>query len=64
MASAKGKVVISTEVPESVRDETDRRAEKEGRTRAAILARALRFYLAHAPIVRADEIPAPKGVGK
>ncbi len=64
MASAKGKVVISAEVPESVRDETDARAKREGRTRAAIIARALRFYFAHAPVVRADEIPTPKKGGE
>jgi metal-responsive CopG/Arc/MetJ family transcriptional regulator len=64
MASAKGKVVVSTEIPEALRDEADKRAEREGRTRAAIIARALRFYLAHAPVVRADEIPAPKTGGK
>lgn len=64
MASAKGKVVVSTEIPETLRDEADKRAEREGRTRAALLARAIRFYLAHAPIVRADEIPAPKKGGE
>ncbi len=61
MASAKGKVVVSAEVPEPLRDELDKRAEKEARTRAALIARAVRFYLAHAPVVRADEIPTPKG---
>lgn len=60
MASAKGKVVVSAEVPESVRDETDRRAKQEGRTRAAVILRALRFYFAHAPVIRADEVPPPK----
>ncbi len=59
MASAKGKTVISAEIPETLRDEVDRRAEKEGRTRAGIVGRALRFYLTHAPVVPADEVPSP-----
>jgi metal-responsive CopG/Arc/MetJ family transcriptional regulator len=60
MASAKGKVVVSAEVPEDLRDEMDRRAKTECRTRASCIVRAMRFYLAHAPVVRADEVPAPK----
>ena len=62
MASAKGKVVISAEVPEDLRAELDKRAEQESRTRAAVIYRAIRFYLAHAPVVPAkeEEIPPPK----
>jgi len=60
MASAKGKVVVSAEVPEELRDEADARAKQEGRTRAALLARALRFYLAYAPVVNKDELPTPR----
>jgi hypothetical protein len=60
MANAKGKVVVSAEVPESVRDDLDSRARVEGRSRAKVIFRAVRFYLAHAPVVRADEVPVPK----
>lgn len=64
MASAKGKIVVSAEIPEPLREEVDKRAEKEGRTRAGVIARALRFYLVHAPVVRVDEVPVPRKVDK
>jgi hypothetical protein len=62
MASAKGKVVVSAEVPRDFRDELDGRADAERRTRAKLIVRALRFYLAHAPVLPAqdDEVPPPK----
>lgn len=59
MANAKGKVVVGTEVPVELRDELDARAEAEGRSRADILGRAIRFYLKHAPLVRPDDVPNP-----
>lgn len=63
MASAKGKVVVSAEIPEKLRDELDQRAEEEQRRRSETIYRAIRFYLAHAPVVTAEEedrIPEPK----
>ena len=59
MASAKGKVVVSAEVPESLRDEVDARAGAEGRSRAEIIGRAVRFYLRYAAVVPEDEPPPP-----
>ena len=57
MAAAKGKVVVSTEIPENLRDSIDSRAKQEGRSRSELLARAARFYLQNAPMVHADEVP-------
>lgn len=64
MGSAKGKVVISTEVPVEMRGELDDRAAAEGRSRAAVMLRALRFYLRHAPVVRSDDVPDPAEKGR
>lgn len=61
VANAKGKVVVSTEVPEALRSDLDGRAADEGRSRAEVIARACRFYLQHAPVVRADDVPLPTG---
>jgi metal-responsive CopG/Arc/MetJ family transcriptional regulator len=60
MASAKGKVVVSAEVPTELKDELDKRAGAEGRSRSELVSRAVRFYLKHAPVVRADDVPEPK----
>lgn len=60
MASARGKVVVSAEVTKALQRATDKRAEAEGRSRSEVIGRAIRFYLAHAPIVRADAVPDPK----
>ena len=57
MASAKGKVVVSAEVPEALREATDERARAEGRSRSEVISRALRFYMKWAPVVPADEEP-------
>ncbi len=61
MASARGKVVVSAEVPTAMRAEIDKRAKVEGRLRAEVIGRAIRFYLAHAPVIRSDAVPEPKG---
>lgn len=57
MAAAKGKVVVSAEIPQNLRDSIDSRAREEGRSRSELLARAARFYLANAPLVHVDEVP-------
>jgi predicted transcriptional regulator len=71
VANAKGKVTIVSEVPDELRYAIDRRAKTEGRSRSELIGRALRFYLAHAPLIPADEVPdmipegsAGKGAGR
>lgn len=62
MAAAKGKSGVSAEVPNELRRELEERAKKEGRSRSAVITRALRFYFRHAPVVRTeDEVPSPVG---
>jgi metal-responsive CopG/Arc/MetJ family transcriptional regulator len=59
VANARGKVTIVSEVSDELRDATDERAAAEGRSRSELIGRALRFYLAHAPVIEADAVPAP-----
>lgn len=60
MPSAKGKVTVGADVPTELRDDLDARAKAEGRSRAEVIGRALRFYLKWAPVVPAvDEPPDP-----
>lgn len=59
MASAKNKVVISTEVPIPFRDEVDARAAAEGRKRSELIVRALRFYMANAAAIKKTDEELP-----
>ena len=62
MANAKGKVTVVAEVPTGLRDEADRRAADEGRSRSELIGRAIRFYCDHAPVVVAEDplaVPPP-----
>jgi len=63
MPLSKGKVVVSSEIPQELCDALDRRAEADGRKRSDAIARAIEFYLTHAPAdPRKQPIPAPKTV--
>ena len=61
MPSSKGKVVVSSEIPVELCEALDLRAEADGRKRSDAIARAIEFYLTHAPAdPRRQPIPAPK----
>lgn len=60
MPSAKGKSVVSTEVPDELKIAIARRAAKEERSICAMVEGAILFYLKHAPVwKRKVEVPDP-----
>ena len=63
--NTKGKLTISAEVPEDVRDRLDARAEEENRSRSETINRAILFYLEYAEVEKVTvEVPKPKAKGK
>lgn len=64
MPEPRKNTVISTDVDADLLKRLDVRAEQEKRSRAAVIRRAIAFYVVHAPVVPADDVPAPVASGK
>ena len=59
MASAKGKVIVSAEIPEPLRDAIDARGGEEGRSRSQLIEQACNYYLRYAPVEPARPLNGP-----
>ena len=68
MAGTKGKTVVSSEIPDEVKELLDARAEREGRSRGKAIEIAIRFWLHYAEEQEAEPLPKlkteEKGKGK
>jgi len=62
--TSKGKTMISAEIPDSLKDRLDARAQEEGRSRSETIGRAIAFFLEFAELEKASppmvEVPKPK----
>jgi predicted transcriptional regulator len=63
--NARGKVTISAEIEEGIRDRLDSRATEENRSRSETVGRAILFYLEYAEVEKVVvAVPKPKAKGK
>lgn len=60
MAGTKGKTVVSSEIPDEVKEALDARAALEGRSRGKAIEIAIRFWLEYAEEQEAEPLPKVK----